>query len=78
MILCNAFSVEDKTWSDHVAAGGNFQWGSSDYEDCGMGGWLMTAIENLSYLIKAQSGNQRAYTTELKEFLRYRGGMANV
>lgn len=38
----------------------------------------MTAIENLSYLIKAQSGNQRAYTTELKEFLRYRGGMANV
>lgn len=43
-----------------------------------MGRWLVTAIASLSDLIKTQSGEQRAYTTELRELPRYCGGRANV
>ena len=40
--------------SDQVAVVVDFKYGNKDYWDYGRGQWLMTAIESLNDLIKAQ------------------------
>lgn len=77
VVACK-FSFQDETLSDQEAVAVNFKDGNKDSWDYGVGQWLMTALESLNYLIKAQSGNQGAWMTELKESLRCCGCRANV
>lgn len=77
VVACK-FSFEDETLSDQVTVAVNFKDVNKGYWDYGVGQWLMTALESLNSLIKAQSGNQGAWMTELKESLRCCGCWANA